>query len=249
MRLVAALLCLFLAAPVAAQTAETVTLRSVAMGQERVVNIYVPPSYKAGQRRYPVLYVVDGGLNDAFAPTAMLIEHGIATGTVGDVILVGVAQKNRDSELVPSAKYATPFRRFVIDEVKPWVEAHFRTNGHDAIQGGSFGGLFVIYTLLHQPEAFEDYIAISPSLWWQGGALVSGSRELLAKAPPAPRRLWLAVADEGPVMRVDAFAAQLKRHAPDWLSWSFTPFPRETHMSVYYPAAKIWVPALFPAEK
>lgn len=247
--IVAGLALLFLGPPASAQTAGTVTLRSVAMKQERAINIYVPPSYQAGQRRYPVLYITDGGLRDGFAPIATLIEHGIASGTTGDVILVGIAQRDRDNELVPSARHATEFRNFVIDEVKPWVEANFRTNGHDAIQGGSFGGLFVIHTLLHRPDAFDDYIAVSPTLWWKGRALVSDSRELLANAPPAPRRLWLAVANEGPSMGVDSFAAQLEMHAPSWLSWTFTPFPRETHTSVNHRAATIWVPALFPAEK
>ncbi|MGV3553704.1 MAG: alpha/beta hydrolase [Croceibacterium sp.] len=247
--IVAGLGLLFLGTPASAQTVGTVTLRSVAMKQERTINIYVPPSYEAGKRRYPVLYMTDGGLRDGFAPMATLIEQGIAAGTIGDVILVGIAQRDRDNELVPSAKHGTAFRNFVIDEVKPWVEANFRTDGHDAIQGGSFGGLFVIHTLLHEPDAFDDYIAISPALWWKGRALVSDSRELLTNALPAPRRLWLAVANEGPAMGVDSFAAQLKKHAPPWLSWTFTPFPRETHVSVYHPAAKIWVPALFPAEK
>ena len=32
--------------------------------------------------------------------------------------------------------------------------------------GHSFGGLFTLYALLSQPEAFARYAAISPSIWW-----------------------------------------------------------------------------------
>jgi predicted alpha/beta superfamily hydrolase len=238
-------------APARAQTgptAEMVTLRSVAMGENRAVNIYVPPGYAQGTRRYPVLYMVDGGVREGFAPMTVIVDGGIARGDVGDMIVIGIAQRDRNRELVPSAGRAAAFRRFVADEVKPWVEANYRTNGQDAISGGSYGGLFVIYTLLHQPELFDDYIAMSPSLGWHSGELVSQAAALLAKAPPAPRRLWLSIANEGPIMQVDALASVLRKHAPDWLSWSFTPFPRETHMSVWIPATKVWIPALFPPQ-
>lgn len=250
MRLLALLFLLLLpaASAQAGPTAEIVTLRSKAMGEERTINIYVPPGYAGGKKRYPVIYMTDGGMREGFAPMAMLVDDGIAAGTTGDVIVVGIAQKDRNRELAPS-KGSAGFRRFIIDEVKPWIEANYRTDGHDAISGGSFGGLFVVYTLLHEPQAFDDYIAVSPSLWWNGGALVANAPKLFEQAPAAPRRLWLAVANEGPTMRVASFVGMLEKHAPAWLSWSFMPFPRETHSSVYGPAAKRWVPALFPAEK
>lgn len=34
------------------------------------------------------------------------------------------------------------------------------------LYGHSYGGLFVLYTLLTQPHLFRHYIAASPSLWW-----------------------------------------------------------------------------------
>lgn len=34
------------------------------------------------------------------------------------------------------------------------------------LYGHSYGGLFVLYTLLKQPHLFRHYIAASPSLWW-----------------------------------------------------------------------------------
>ena len=34
--------------------------------------------------------------------------------------------------------------------------------------GHSLGGLFVAYALLTRPDAFATYLAISPSLWWDG---------------------------------------------------------------------------------
>ncbi|MEZ0243137.1 MAG: alpha/beta hydrolase [Sphingomonas sp.] len=250
MRLLAALLlALATLVPACAQTgptADLVTLRSQALGEDRAINIYVPPGYAEWKGRYPVLYMLDGGVREGFASMTMLVDQGIAKGEVQGLILVGIAQRDRNSELVPSSRSAA-FRRFIADEVKPWVEKNYRTNGHDTISGGSYGGLFVVDTLLHEPDLFDDYVAVSPSLWWGGGRLVDQGPGLLAKAPPAPRRLWLAIGNEGPTMRVDAFVAMLRKQAPAWLSWSFTPFPRETHMSVYHPAAERWVPAFFPA--
>ena len=41
--------------------------------------------------------------------------------------------------------------------------------GETVLFGHSLGGLFVIDTLLEQPDTFDRYIASSPSLWWGPG--------------------------------------------------------------------------------
>ncbi len=253
-------LLLVFASPAPAQTgptAETIKLRSHALDQDRTINVYVPPGYAGGTARYPVLYLLDGGLNQGFPAMVKIVDQDIARGAAADVIVVGIEAVRREDELtfreagragMPPGGGAGPFRRFVVDEVKPWVEAHFRTGTRSALVGGSLAGLFVLETLLREPAQFTDYVAVSPSLWWANNALTADAPTLLAANPPRDRRLWLALADEGPSMGVGAFMAVLDRHAPPSLRWSFRPFPDKTHQTVHVAAAKVYVPELFPRQ-
>jgi predicted alpha/beta superfamily hydrolase len=52
------------------------------------------------------------------------------------------------------------------EEIIPFVEANYRTSpGDRGLAGYSYGGLFVLYALLHSPELFTRYFAGSPSMW------------------------------------------------------------------------------------
>ena len=48
----------------AAALGETLALDSKLLGERRVINVYVPPDYATSQVRYPVLYMLDGGMGE-----------------------------------------------------------------------------------------------------------------------------------------------------------------------------------------
>jgi hypothetical protein len=66
----------------------------------------------------------------------------------------------------PTSGGAVDFRRFLVTEVLPLIDRTYRTHPYRVLAGWSLGGLFTIDTLVRQPEAFDAYLAISPSLWW-----------------------------------------------------------------------------------
>jgi uncharacterized protein len=73
----------------------------------------------------------------------------------------------------PSVGGADAFLAFLVDELGPMVDARFGLRApHRVLFGHSFGGLFALHALLSQPEAFAAYAAASPSLWFDGGALL-----------------------------------------------------------------------------
>src|SRR5690349_13606477 len=163
--------------------------------------------YATSARAYPVLYLLDGGLDQDFVHIVGTSQLGGAWGRQQEAIVVGIESKDRRSELVgptrdpallakyPTAGHSAEFRRFVRQSVKPFVAAHFRTNGQDGVIGESLAGLFVVETWLREPDLFGAYAAISPSLWWDGEAL---TREAAALVGPrqAGKRLYLATANE-----------------------------------------------------
>ena len=260
-RLLALLLAL-LPLPALAQPAGTAIvigqsyrLPSAPMGAARTINVWLPPGYEKGTQRYPVLYLLDGGVDQDFHHISGLAQLGTIAGTTRDVIVVGIETVDRRNELAfpivtdarlkadyPAAGQSERFRRFIADEVKPWVEKTFRTSGENALIGESLAGLFVVETMLRAPGLFDTHIAISPSLWWDNEALVKAAPALLSRARG---RLWLTVADEQG-MGVAPFATLLKEQAPAGLVWTYAPRPDEAHATIYHGAALAAIRQLFP---
>lgn len=261
-RLLLAALALLATAPVAAQPAptpivigETHVISSRVLGQDRRLAVRLPTGY-AGKpdTRYPVMYVIDGGPEQDFPHLAGLAQSADMNGTFEPFILVGIETVKRREEITPAVADATPyiaelqarpggaerFRRFIADEVKPWIEARYRTNGTDAVMGESLAGLFVVSTLFEAPTLFDDYIAISPSLWWENMKYGRDAPSYLRRLPSGPRRLYLTLADEGYRHRQgnELLVAGLKAAAPADLEWLYVPQGDvETHASIYHGAA------------
>lgn len=230
-------------------------LPSAIMGGARTINVWLPPGYTEGKQRYPVLYLLDGGVEQDFHHISGLAQLGTIVGTTRDMIVVGIESVDRRNELAfpvatdaklkadyPTAGQSERFRRFIAAELKPWVERSYRTSGEDALIGESLAGLFVVETMLRAPDLFDDWIAISPSLWWDNEALVKAAPGLLAKARG---RLWLTVANEQG-MGVAPFAAMLKDSAPGTLNLIYAPRPDETHATIYHGAALAALRQLYP---
>lgn len=258
-RIAAAVIALAFAVPAAAQTIEptpiligqSYALPSATYGGPREINVWVPPGYEQSGRTYPVLYLLDGGQAQDFHHISGLAQLGTIVGTTRDVIVVGVASVDRRNELaLPTqdaeliARYPTQgqsgrFRQFLADEVLPFVEARYRTNGETALMGESLAGLFVVETFLKEPQMFDAYVAVSPSLWWDGGQLARQAGAHLRDHSNDPRTLILTLGDEGGEMQaaMDVLVGNLRNFAMPGVSWTYEPRPTESHATIYHGAA------------
>lgn len=226
-------------------------LPSAVMGQTREINVWLPPGYAESGQTYPVLYVLDGGQDQDFHHISGIAQLGTIVGTTRDVIVVGVASVDRrnelalpteDAELIaryPTQGHSDRFRRFIGEEVQPFIEARYRTSGETALMGESLAGLFVVETFLKEPQMFDAYVAVSPSLWWDGGRLARQSGAHLRDHSNDPRTLILTLGDEGEMMQapMDVLTANLRDHALPGVKWDFTPRPAESHATIYHGAA------------
>ncbi|PQA87480.1 alpha/beta hydrolase [Hyphococcus luteus] len=238
-------------------------IESAHLGATRTYNVWLPPSYEQGDARYPVLYVIDGGLQQDFHHISGLAQLSTITGMFRDIIVVGVETVDRQSELTPPssdprdiAEFSTHghvanFRAFLREEVMPDVAAHYRTSGENALIGESLAGLFIMETFLNEPDAADAYIAISPSLWWDKASLAESANAKLRAFPQAERKLYLALASEGGLMRsgvLDVVKA-LQKEKVSGLDWTFSDRPDLDHSTIYHREALealLWV---FPREK
>lgn len=224
----------------------TFTLSSAALGELRTVHVHVPPGVDP-QSRLPVLYALDGGLDEDLPHIAATIDRLVAERAIAPLRLVGIpnTQRRRDltepttideeRKIAPVVGGAAAFRQFVVDELIPAVEARHPCTGQRALVGESLAGAFVVGMFLRAPAVFERCIAISPSLWWNRGALLAEAPALLAAAPAGVARvLWFASADEDDIVRrSEQLAALLQRAAPRELSWSYQPMPHEQHGTIF----------------
>jgi uncharacterized protein len=229
---------------------QTFTIDSKVMGEVRRINVYLPPGYAdSATLRLPVLYMPDGGMQEDFLHVAGLVQIGVSNGTMRPFILVGIENTQRrrdltgpttvasDRKIAPRVGGSAGFRLFIRTELMPLIKARYRTTPETAIVGESLAGLFVMETLFLEPDLFDTYLAIDPSLWWNDAQLVAQAPAWLRAHPDLRKTLFMASSNEpGIVKPTTHLAKALTAGAPNGL-WFYQPMPQETHGTIYHPAA------------
>jgi hypothetical protein len=248
------------AQPVPITIGETHTLTSKPLAQERVVNVYLPADYATSGKTYPVLYLIDGGLDQDFLHITGTSALGALWGRSQDVIVVGIATKDRRRELTgpttdpallkefPTAGGSALFRMFIRNEVMPLVAKTYRTSGETGVIGESLAGLFIVETFLNEPDLFDHYAAVSPSLWWDDERLSKSAVTLLKTPMLKPHRLYLTIANEGREMQtgVDRLVSALTANPREGRAWCYVPRPDLTHATIYHSVSPEALQFLFP---
>jgi len=224
---------------------DTWTIASAALGETRRINVYVPAGMPANTP-LPVLYMPDGGMLEDFLHVAGLLQVGAGNGTVRPFLLVGIENTQRrrdltgptevakDRSIAPKVGGSQAYRTFIRTELMPEIEKRYRVTRERAIVGESLAGLFVVETLALEPDLFDTYIAIDPSLWWNDRQL---AKRLIAQPPTGTGRkaLHIAFSADGLPDVDPALKASLGK-APG-LDFSYEAWPGETHATIYHPAA------------
>ena len=229
---------------------DTFLIDSAVLGEQRRINVYVPrvPGVPPGQtaKPLPVLYMPDGGMDEDFLHVAGLLQVGAGNGSSRPFLLVGIENTERrrdltgpttsarDRAIAPRVGGSQRFRQFLRTELMPLIARRYQVTGERAIVGESLAGLFVVETLLLEPDLFDTYIAIDPSLWWNQGAL---ARQLSA-APPSFKNKALYVATSADAgMVIDGADADAAFARSPGLRYRYRAWPAESHATIYHPAA------------
>jgi len=210
------------------------------LGRERLVRLYLPPSYaSAPGRRYPVIYMHDGQ-NLFDAATAYAGEWGVdetlnelARSEGFEAIVVGIdnGSERRMNELAPyahpriGAAEGAQYLSFVVDVLKPLIDRRYRSlpgREHTAIMGSSMGGLISHYAIQRYPDVFSKAGLFSPS-YWVAPALFD---DVAARALAPDARLYLYVGGREGDMVADArrmHETLLRRNPPQALTLHVAP--------------------------
>lgn len=243
---------------------EELTLQSTSLRETRRVNIYLPPDYEAStQARYPILYMPDGGVHEDFPHLTHTIDTAIRSGEMLPVIVVGIENTQRrrdltgptevaeDRAIAPEVGGSAAFRAFVRDELMPEIDRRVRGSGETAIIGESLAGLFIVETFFVEPDLFDIYIAIDPSLWWSDGELAVRAAERLQAGVAPGKTLHLTAAGQsgdGNAEFIEPLVEALRAHAPEHLRWTWLPMPDEDHSTIYRAAKLEILRSLFPPQ-
>ena len=199
-------------------TVEARRLSSSIVKQDYKLFIYLPESYTVNSdRTFPVVYQLDA--NNFFGSVteiAQLLSFGPrfpGEANIPDFIIVGIGYdtkelrelmplRNRDltpvfQESHPNSGGSVNFLSFIKEELIPYIDINYNADPTDrTFSGISFGGLFAIYAMFHDPttpQIFNRYIVGAPSLWF-GNDWVFKLEEAYAKTVKTlPVRLSIAV--------------------------------------------------------
>ena len=190
---------------------EILTLHSEVLAEDRIINIYLPDSYQSNpDKNYPVIYLVDGSRDEDFIHIAGLVQFGSFSwiNMIPESIVVGIANIDRQRDFtyptknqslkaeIPSSGESAKFISFIQKELQPFIQTQYRTNDNKTLIGQSLGGLLATEILFKHAEMFDNYIIVSPSLWWDDESLL----DYQIKDFKSLKRIYIAVGKEGEVM-------------------------------------------------
>jgi predicted alpha/beta superfamily hydrolase len=230
---------------------QTFTIASKVLGETRRINVYLPAGYaESKDLRLPVLYMPDGGMAEDFLHVAGLVQVSVGNETMRPFLVVGIENTERrrdltgpttndkDKKIAPRVGGSAAFRQFIRQELMPEVKRRYRTTAETALVGESLAGLFVVETLLLEPDMFDTYLAFDPSLWWNNEQLVKDASRLLSTQKGSTKTLYLATSNEPEIVAgTQRLAEILRGKAGQRLTWHYEAMPQETHGTIYHPAA------------
>jgi uncharacterized protein len=239
------------------------------------------PKGPAPSAGYPAVYLTDG--NGNFPVLLAAVEKQSREGLQAVVVGIGyptddplVHRERRAFDLTPRTSEEwqkssargmeslktggdREFLDFIELELKPAVEARCKIDRtRQTLFGHSFGGLFTLHVLFTRPDAFQTYVAASPSLWWNDGSASAEAKEFLERrtGEKVAARVLITVGEReqrpapgeskerSQVLEQRRMAgspkdlvARLNAGGIQGLTAEFREFPEEEHGSVVLPAA------------
>jgi pimeloyl-ACP methyl ester carboxylesterase len=139
---------------------ESVALRDNPLGDphERPLWVYTPPSYAGG----PTVYVLQGFTGQlemwrnraAFRPT--FLELLDDAGIDARVVLIDAFTSVGGSQFVDS-NGSGRYHTYICDEIVPFVDARYDSNGFRGVAGKSSGGQGAAVTAMLRPDLFQGF--------------------------------------------------------------------------------------------
>ena len=226
---------------------EIKSIKSKILAESRTLNIYLPDGYNK-KTKYPIIYLLDGSANEDFLHIVGLVQFYNMTFNMPKTIIVGIANVDRKRDFTFPAKIekfkkmhpitggSAKFIDFIEKELQPYIKANYKTNDSTYLIGQSLGGLVAAEILLKKPDLFSNYIIVSPSLWWDDGALLKQAPALLTGQTDNKKWVYVSVGTEGKEMEEGAagLVKALQNANKKNMKIDFVPLPKENHATILH---------------
>jgi predicted alpha/beta superfamily hydrolase len=236
-------------------------IQSATLNEIRILNIYLPEGYSPdSSKTYPVIYLLDGSVNEDFIHVVGIVQFLTMIEAMPKSIVVGIANIDRkrdftfpttiekDKKDYPTTGSSAKFMSFIGKELEPFIQKKYKTNNTKTIIGQSLGGLLAVEILLKNPGLFDNYIIVSPSLWWDNESLLTIAPDLLKKQPGKNMHIYISAGNEGKIMEGDAkhFAEILETSGKKELYINFVSLPEENHLTILHNSVYKGFQILYP---
>lgn len=230
------------------------------LAEKRVINIYLPDNFNQHDSvHYPVIYLLDGGADEDFIHVAGLVQFNTFSwiNLLPKTILVGIANTDRlgdftfptsipaDQKNYQGEGHSHEFISFIEKELLPFISDKYKASGESTLIGQSMGGLLATEILFSKPNLFNNYIIISPSLWWDNASILRTDPAILKADYTTRKKIYIGVGKEGltpgeneRVMEVDAklLAEKIRSAKNDLLQVWFDYLPGDDHATIAHQA-------------
>ncbi|OTG86336.1 IroE protein [Acinetobacter sp. ANC 4558] len=152
------------------------------------------------EQNAPVLVAIGYKTNLPFESTLRSLDY-----TPAEKASAKPAPDPRNPERMSGGSAA--FQKIIIQEIAPWVEQNVKLDANNrAIWGHSYGGLFVLDSLLNT-DYFSHYFAASPSLSWADQRIINKIQTIKINQPTKKHVL---------LMEGDIFADSSDKQSPNF---------------------------------
>jgi hypothetical protein len=203
------------------------SLYSNTLKETRKIYVQLPADYKPDENiKYPVVFVLDG---EVFLPTVNDVQNYYSGGFTPEMVIIGISNdKNRMRDLTTSKvteMYGMPFEqengeahnfsKFIETELIPFVENKYPVTNFRTLIGHSYGGLFALYSLVHHPELFSNYLVIDPSLDWDNQRLIREAKDKVSSANYKGKSLFMSLAGHVQMQKAGMTLNEIKKDTTD----------------------------------
>ena len=152
-------------------------------GENRKIHLYLPDDYNETDERYPVMYMFDGhnlfydsdatygkswGMKDFLDGwEKKIIVVGLECSHTGNDRLREYCPYHWDSFVGPIDGTGDDTMQWIVNDVKPFIDADFRTWPHRAatgVGGSSMGGLMALYAAIRYNAVFSKAACVSSAI-------------------------------------------------------------------------------------
>lgn len=242
---------------------------SKSLKEYRKFYVQLPANYNANKKeKYPVVFILDG---EVLLPTVNNVQNFYSGGFTPEMVMVGISNDhNRMRDLTTSKvteMYGRPFEqengeaanfsKFIETELIPFVENKYPATNFRTLIGHSYGGLFTLYSLIHQPKLFSNYIAIDPSLDWDNQKLLKEAQDILSSNDYKGKSLFISLGGQlnwqDSTITIDnvmqdtsdftlfprsniAFSDIVKQNNKNGLFFDWKFYPKDLHGTIAFPS-------------